>query len=229
MIMRTLHYTAVAALILLTACKLDNYPAPDSSFQGVIQDSSTGEPVQSDIVNGTLLHYYENGYTGLQSGVIRNDGSFRIGQMFAGDYKIIPVQTNFEPVDTLKIRVSGQTEYTFKVDPYIRISNVNIISSGSTKVSATFTVETVNKDRGVMKAGLFVHPEPNVGAYLCVESRELTIGGMKLDAPATYTIVFDYSESQFIRPGRKYWFRVGAISDAPSARYNYAPAVDLDL
>ena len=227
--MRTLYFLSAIALLLLSACKLDNYPAPDSSFQGSIQDSSTGEPVQSDIVNGTLLYYYEQGYTGLHSGYIRNDGTFHIGQMFAGNYKIIPVQTNFEPVDTLKINVSGPTEYTFKVDPYIRISNVNIISSGSTKVSATFTVETVNKERGVMKTGLFVHPEPNVGAYLCVESRELTIGGMKMDNPTTYTIIFDYSESQYIKPGRKYWFRVGALSDAPSARYNYAPAVDLEL
>ena len=221
-------YILAAAVLVAVSCTLDNYAAPDSSFSGRILDAETGDPIESDIINGTLLHYYEEGYTGLQSSVVKADGSFHIGQLFQGDYRIIPLQTNFEKPDTLKIKITGNTRYDFQVQPYIRISNVSVISSGSTKISATFTVENVNKDRGVMKAGLFVHPEPNVGAFLCQESRELTIGGLKLDKE-TYTIVFDYSESAYVKPGRKYYVRVGAISDAPSARYNYAPAVEVEL
>jgi len=61
-----------------------------------------------------------------------------------------------------------------------------------------------------------------------LEARETVVGGQKLGTKS-YTIVMDYKESTTIEPGNTYYVRVGALSDASNARYNYAPAVSVEL
>lgn len=210
------------------SCTLDNYEMPDSSLTGRFVDKVTGESVQCDIYNGTTIQYIEDGYTELQSNVVKADGSYSIGQMFAGRYTIIPVYTNFEKIDTLKLDINGHTQYDFEVEPYIRIKNVSIIKSGLTKVTASFTIEQSNLDHGVMKVGMFLHKQPIAGAYMYLEARETVVGGQKLGTKS-YTITMDYKESTTIKTGNTYYVRVGALSDASNARYNYAPAVSVEL
>ena len=212
----------------MVSCTLDNYDMPDSSLSGKFVDVLTGESLQCDIYNGTVIQYIEDGYTEMQTNVVKADGSYCIGQMFSGSYDVLPVYTNFEQVDTVKIDVKGATTYDFVVEPYIRIKDVNILKSGLTKVTATFTVEQVNMDRGVMKVGMFLHKQPIAGAYMCLESRELVIGGQKVGTKQ-YTIVMDYKESTTIEEGNTYYIRVGALSDAVNARFNYAPPVSVEL
>lgn len=214
--------------ISAASCTLDNYDMPDSSLTGKFVDKATGEPIQCDIYNGTTIQYIEDGYTELQANVVKADGSYSIGQMFAGSYSIIPIYTNFEQMDTVKLKIDGPTHYNFEVEPYIRITNVSILKSGLTKVTASFTIEQANLDHGVMKVGMFLHKQPVAGAYMYLEARETVIGGQKLGTKS-YTITMDYKESTTIKPGNTYYVRVGALSDASNARYNYAPAVSVEL
>lgn len=216
------------AMVVVQGCELDNYAAPDASLYGTIVDIENGQPIESDIYNGTVLNYYEEGYVGLQSGIVKCDGTYNIGQMFSGRYKVIPIQTNFEPIDTVLVEVNGKTKLDLEVKPYIRISNVSILKSGSTKVTATFTVAPSSKFFSVQKVGLFVHQQSSVGAYLCQDSREISAGGDPFTSK-TFKIVFDYTESIDVKPGRSYYFRVGALAGEPNARYNYAPAVQIEL
>ena len=217
-----------ALAIFAVSCTLDNYDMPDSSLTGRFADKVTGENIQCDIYNGTTIQYIEDGYTQLQSNVVKADGSYSIGQMFAGKYSVFPIYTNFEKTDTVKIDVKGNTRYDFMVEPYIRIKNVSILKSGLTKVTASFTIEQSNLDHGVMKVGMFLHKQPIAGAYMYLEARETVVGGQKLGTKS-YTIVMDYKESTTIEPGNTYYVRVGALSDASNARYNYAPAVSVEL
>ncbi len=210
------------------ACTLDNYDMPDASLTGRFVDEVTGENIQCDIYNGTTIQYIEDGYTELQSNVVKADGSYSIGQMFAGKYSVFPVYTNFEKIDTVKINVKGHTKYDFKVEPYIRIKDVSILKSGLTKVTASFTIEQSNLEHGVMKVGMFLHKQPIAGAFMYLEARETVEGSQKLGTKS-YTIVMDYKESTTIESGNTYYVRVGALSDASNARYNYAPAVSVEL
>ncbi|MBQ8838303.1 MAG: DUF3823 domain-containing protein [Bacteroidales bacterium] len=214
--------------MMAASCTLDNYDMPDASLTGRFLDVLTGEQLQCDIYNGTVLQYVEDGYTEMQTNVVKADGSYSIGQMFAGTYELFPVYTNFEPVDTVRIEVKGAAEYDFVVEPYIRIKDVSILKSGLTKVTATFTVEQANSDHGVMKVGMFLHKQPIAGAYMALEAREIVLGGQQIGSKQ-YTITMDYKESTAIREGNTYYVRVGALSDAVNARYNYAPTVSVEL
>lgn len=227
--MKTIRILMAAALATFAvSCTLDNYDMPDSSLTGRFVDKVTRENIQCDIYNGTTIQYIEDGYTELQSNVVKADGSYSIGQMFAGKYSVFPIYTNFEKIDTVRIDVKGHTRYDFMVEPYIRIKNVSILKSGLTKVTASFTIEQSNLDHGVMKVGMFLHKQPIAGAYMYLEARETVVGGQKLGTKS-YTIVMDYKESTTIEPGNTYYVRVGALSDASNARYNYAPAVSVEL
>lgn len=221
--MKNIKYYCLSLIVLASSCTLDNYSAPDSSLSGRIIDAETGELIESDIYNGTVLNYYENEYPGLQSGVIKCDGTYKMGKLFSGDYKIIPTHTNFEPIDTVYVNVKGDTVFDFEVKPYIRISNVSIIKSGKSKVTATFTVTPTSKWNTVAKIGLFIHPQPVVGAYMNIDSRELAVSESSFSSK-TFTIIYDYSDSKTITSGSEMYFRVGALCTEPDSRYNYAPA-----
>jgi len=220
----------IAAVVAFAAvsCTLDNYDAPDSSLSGRIIDEGTGELVECDIYNGTVLHYLEEGYSGLQSAEIKCDGTYNIGNMFAGKYKVVPVHRNFELIDTVKVDVNGPTKLDFEVKPYIRISNVSILKSGATKVTATFTVTPTSKWNTVAKVALFVHPQPIVGAYMNIDSRELAVTDPKFTSKV-FKIVYDFSESKAVSKGDVLYFRVGALCGEADSRYNYAPAEQLEL
>lgn len=214
--------------MLAVSCTLDNYDMPDASLSGRFLDVLTNEPLQCDIYNGTTIQYVEDGYKEMQTNVVKADGSYSIGQMFSGKYAIYPVYTNFEQIDTVHIDVNGHTKYDFVVEPYIRIKDVNILKSGLTKITATFTVEQANSNHGVMKVGMFLHKQPIAGAYMCQEYREIVLGGQQIGTKQ-YTITMDYKESTTIKEGNTYYVRVGALSDAVNARYNYAPPVSVEL
>ena len=214
--------------ITLASCTLDNYDMPSSSLSGSFIDELTGESIQCDIYNGTTIQYIEEGYTQIQNNVVKADGSYCIGQMFPGKYSIIPIYTNFEKIDTLKMNINGKVKHNFVVKPYNRIKNVNILKSGLTKITATFTVEQASTENGVMKVGMFLYKQPIAGAYMYLEAREIIVGGQNIGTK-TYTMTIDYKESTKVKPGNTYYVRVGALSGAVNARYNYAPAVAIEI
>lgn len=226
--MKISNIILAAAAAMTVSCTLDNYDAPDSSLSGRILDAGTGEPVECDIYNGTLLNYFEEEYPGLQTAEIMCDGTYHIGNMFPGEYKIVPVHTNFEWIDTVRVDVKGATVLDFEVKPYIRISNVSILKSGATKVTATFTVSPTSKWNTVAKVALFVHPQPIVGAYMNIDSRELAVTDTQFSSKV-FKIVYDFSESKTVSKGDKLYFRVGALCGEADSRYNYAPAEQVEL
>lgn len=227
-IMKIRNIIFAAAVAIAVSCTLDNYDAPDSSLSGRILDADTGDLIECDIYNGTTLHYLEDGYTGLQTAEIKCDGTYHIGNMFAGKYRVVPVHTNFELIDTTIIDVAGPTTYDFEVKPYIRISNVSILKSGGTKVTATFTVTPTSKWNKVAKVALFVHPQSIVGAYMNIDSRELAVSDPNFTSKV-FKIVYDFSESKTVSKGDVLYFRVGALCSEPDSRYNYAPAEQVEL
>ena len=227
--MKTIRiFISVMMATFVTSCALDNYDMPSSSLSGRFIDNLTGESIQCDIYNGTTIQYIEDGYTQIQSNVVKADGSYSIGQMFPGKYSIIPIYTNFEKVDTLKMDIEGKMTYDFVVEPYNRITNVTSLKSGLTKITATFTVEQANMDYGVMKVGMFLYKQPTAGAYMYFEARETIVGGQTIGTK-TYTMTIDYKESTKLKSGETYYVRVGALSSASNARYNYAPAVAVEI
>lgn len=210
---------------MIYSCKLDNYDEPNASLFGSIIDEANGEPVEQDIINGVQIEYIEQGYKNPQTQylIVKNNGTFRNNLMFAGQYKIRPVRGNFVPVDTQYINLKGEYKIDFVVKPYIRIREASI-KRFENKVVATFKLEQTVPNK-VKKIGLYAHIEPSVGEPMRHVAVEQTLNAVS-NPESLYILEVDLSvHSSILKPGSMYFFRVGALIDAPEAKLNYVPAV----
>ncbi|MCE7060735.1 DUF3823 domain-containing protein [Dyadobacter sp. CY343] len=227
--MKTLKLHLFFLLLLLTGCSIDNYPAPDAQLFGTILDAETNEPVEQDIIRGSAIEYIEHGYESQtkQLMIFKNDGSYRNNLVFSNTYSIAPVRGNFVPVTPQDVQVNGATQLDLKVQPYIRVKDVKIEKVG-TKVVASFKLQQTVINN-VRKIGLYAHPEPTVGEPMRTALAEQEINAAS-DPNKTYRIELDQAaNSNVLKTGSQYFFRVGAIIDAPESKFNYAKAVRLAL
>lgn len=218
--------------VLISSCNLseiDNYDGPNAVMYGGIYDIETGELVEQDIIRGMQIEYVEDGYSNPETQylVVKNDGTYMNKLMFANTYTITPVRGNFVPIGPRGISIKGETKVDFQVQPYIRIKNANIQRQGN-KVIATFNLEQTVSNR-VSRIALFAHQEPNVGDPLNVVSSQQTLNAV-VDEETTYTLEIDLdANANVLKPGSPYYFRIGALINAPEAKFNYITATRLTL
>lgn len=224
-----LYITALFGLLIADSCKLDNYAGPNAVFYGSIMDSQTNERIEQDIINGAQIEYIEQGYENPQNQYIRikNDGTFRNNLMFEGSYIVKPVRGNFVPVEPKQIQIKGELKMDFLVQPYIRVKDAVIKKTGN-KIIATFKIQQTVSNT-VKKIGLYAHPGPSVGEPMRIVASERVINAVT-NANTVYTLEIDLtSNSSALKPGNQYFFRVGALINAPEAKFNYAPAVRIAI
>ncbi len=223
-------YISLIVLSLLNySCELDNYEAPNASIHGVIYDSETNEPILQDIYLGSQIEYIEHGFDNpeIQYMIFKCDGSYRNDLMFANTYTIQPVRGNFVSLEAQEVKVEGDTQLDFYALPYIRIKNAEI-KREQNNIVATFNMQTT-LDSNVSKIALFVHVEPHLGANLYQVATILDLN-QKADENQLYTVTLNLDDYwSTLKVGQSYYFRVGALIDAPEAKYNYAPMVRLTL
>lgn len=220
----------IATLVLgMTSCKKDNYDGPTAGLSGRFVDAKTQELIDQDIILGTTIEIIEHGYASRtpQALIVKTDGTYSNTMLFANTYTVTPVRGNFIPIDSQVVNIQGQVTLDFAVTPYIRLHEVNIVKSG-TKVVATFKLEQ-NVINNVKKIGLYAHSDSRVG-----EPMRLVAAETNLNAPSdpshVYTLEIDLAaNTTTLKPGNKYYFRVGALIDAGEAKPNYRPAVRLDI
>ncbi|WP_085537054.1 DUF3823 domain-containing protein [Massilibacteroides vaginae] len=227
-----LYIAFLSFSVFFASCGLtdiDNYDAPNATIQGGIYDMESNELIEQDIVDGMQIEFVEQGFDNphTQYMIVKNDGTYQNNLMFAASYTMQPVRGNFVPVEKQDITVKkGNNTVDFKVQPYIRIKNAEISKVGN-KVVATFKIEqTVTND--VKQLTLFAHQEPNVGWKLHTASANQDVNTTTLGS-TLYTLEIDLAANSSLQSGKEYYFRVGALIDAPEAKYNYAPAVRLKL
>ena len=219
------------ALALIYSCEKDNYDAPSAELFGSFIDAETHEPVQSEIVQGSVIQIIEHGWVSGQTNitqtlVVKNDGTYRNSMIFPGEYKISAVQGNFQPiapVDTFEIK--GSTKLDFLVIPYLRIKDASIVRNGNI-VMATFKVEKTTNDN-IARIGLFSHPNIAVGTNTSLVMSQST-ADLNSDPDKIHTLQIDLNNPNFIT-GRSYYFRIGALSSASGARFNYAPSINITI
>jgi hypothetical protein len=218
----------IASLGSLVSCELDNIDGPDAGLFGSIIDITTGELIQQDLIRGGELELREQGYENVSPYTMnyKTDGTFKDSKLFGNTYKVFPLKTNFHAIDTILVNISGQTELKLEVLPYIRIKNVDITMTDNI-ITATFTLEQTG-DGNVVKVGLYAGADDNVGEPVRLVKKESNIGG-PVDPSETYTLSINAGSEQDLVEGKPYFFRIGAVYDAPNARYNYAPAVEFLL
>ncbi|RYZ98910.1 MAG: DUF3823 domain-containing protein [Sphingobacteriaceae bacterium] len=225
-----MKYILYMAVLVLASCKLDNYPAPEAGLSGRFLDAETNEPVGQDLGNGVVVELREHGYNPVtpQGIAVKADGSYQNKMLFANTYSIVPTAGNFNPIDTQTVVIKGQTVFDFKVTPYLRVKDTHIEVVG-TKVVAKFKVEQVNTDVPVQQIGLYADVFPNVGRYAQVALIEQDIYDF-VDPNQEYTLELDIpANSDNLKVGSQYYFRVGALIQIDQAKTNYGPTFRLTL
>lgn len=229
--MKKIYYSVLGLLsiVMFYSCKLDNYDSPNAQLTGKIVDAQTNELVQQDIIRGTTIKLIEHGYDNVQPQYLRvkNDGTYANTLLFENTYTIQPDQRNFVQVEEQEFKINSSSTLDFKVLPYLRIKNAKVIKNGA-KVIATFNVEQ-NVEDAVNKIGLYAHSEPIVGEPIRLIASELAIN-RKVEKNEVFTLEINVEEnSSVIKPGKQYFFRIGAVINIPEAKFNYAPAERLAI
>ena len=231
--MKNIKYIALLFISVgfLSSCELDEMEGPDAGLYGSIIDVKTGELVEQDIIRGGELELREAGFKNVTPQFMnyKVDGTFKDSKLFGSMYKVLPIRTNFQPIDTLEVNINGQTQLDLEVTPYLRIKNPVITKSG-TIVTATFGVEQTGLGN-VSKIGLYAGADANVGEPTRLVRAEQTINERvaPLKPSVIYSISIDISKEQDLTGGKLYFFRIGALYDVPNARFNYAKAVEVQL
>jgi hypothetical protein len=221
----------LASLGSLVSCELDNIEGPNAGLYGSFIDKTTGKLVEQDIIRGGELELREFGYKNVLPQYLnyKVDGTFADSKLFANKYKVFPVKTNFQPIDTMEVTINGQTKLDIVVDPYIRILNPTITKTEKL-ITATFSLEQTGFGN-VSKIGLYAGADANVGEPMRLVKVDKTINTpvAPINPSIVYTLTINTATELDLKVGKLYFFRIGALYTAPNARYNYATAVPIQL
>jgi hypothetical protein len=241
--MKKTTFHIIVALVLgfaLNSCEKDNMPGPDAKVFGTIKDKVTGQPVETELVNGSRIEAFELGYPTQvsQVWVIKNSGEYRNDLVFAANYDFQLRNSNFFPTSLMNYAIKkGDNQLDFSVDPYIRIKDCKITyDAAGKKVNATFSLEPGQPTVKVSAIRLYAFSDMFVG-----EATKFSVTGTSVQSfsPAatidtrTYTLTIDLAANANLFPaGRDYYFRVGAlasVSGVGTVRHNFAPYVKITI
>lgn len=219
----------LSALALLVSCNVDTYDVPSETLTGklVLEDGSpliTEQPngfriKLNEIVNGKItdLPQYFWG---------KADGTFNNSKIFKGEYLVQPVEGAFFEVDPVEISISGKTELTFEVTPYLTIM-ADITNSGP-DIVARYRIRKAPGAGKIVAARVLVSKwNPNVGMnHLDYEVvRSLSDTDDSVVTSTTYTDkILDCLEA-----GVTYYARVAALSTNTSGRYNLSEVITIEM
>jgi len=227
---KNLRFAATVAIMVFafTSCDLDNYSGPDASISGEVRDIDTGDLIEQDVSSGSTIVFTEHGYDNPeeQRMIFKVNGKYVNNLIFSGIYDFYFYESNFvipEKLTDYQIK-SGKNTLDFKVQPYIRITDVSIKKDGD-KIVAKFKV-TPTVDANVREIGLFGHIDYIVGVQYALDRKVEAVNTSFKGQTREFTL--ELGDNQF-KKGTEYNFRVGAIIDVPNSKYNYAPGVKLTI
>lgn len=216
-------------LFVFFSCELDNYDYPDAALTGSIIDAETNELIQSDIINGTTIKIIEHGYDPVSPQYLRvkNDGTYANTLLFSNTYTVQPDQRNFLQIDEQEVKIGKDTKLDFRVTPYIRVKDAEIVKEGN-NIIATFRLQQTTPD-AVNKIGLYAHSEPIAGEPVYLIAAEITLN-RQVTEDETFKVVINVSRNTaLLKPNQTYYFRIGAVSSFSGAKFNYAPSQQINV
>jgi hypothetical protein len=228
---RILSITYLFTVLLFCSCEIDNYDEPNGMLTGRVIDAVTGNPIVTEQPQGFRIRYEEISWSDNPTAQFfwgKADGTFNYTKLFAGRYRIMPVEGAFVTPDPKEadIKSGNTTTVDFTVTPYISFSNVSIVKDGNT-VRATFTLTrnvatAVLQDYRVFATGA----TPYVGTQLFdnnISTNSVSINESNLGTPVSVLLPENFVS------GKVYYIRVGARCQNSSGRYNMTEVVEIQM
>ncbi len=230
--MRTIKYNLILLLIVVFySCEIDNYVEPNATFTGKIVDLQTGEPIQTRQPDGIQIRMIQEGY---ESPVpydfwAKNDGTFRNSKLFGGTYEVIVQAGPFQNsvAKTITLKEGSEVDETFEVEPYVRISNLNITTASGSTISGSYKLSMGNGTTQVEYARLIAHVSPilHKNTDNLQSSEEIDLTGVSV--ADLQTMSFN-NEITGLSSGI-YYVRVAVESDNTLGRNNYSEIIKVEL
>jgi hypothetical protein len=205
----------------MSSCEIekDNYQAPDGDIYGKLIDNITNLPLQSEQPNGFNIKLFEKG--GQMNSPIsfsgKADGTYENAWIFQNEYKVIPTEGAFFPIDTVVVNVGSRTEVNFTVTPFLAVTNVTVQPSTG-KVTASYNIaRTVVGDK-ITERKTLVSKIPTVNNAIFHAKKETSTSGIT-DAVLLASTFTD--EVTDLTPG-EYYVRIAVRTNNTLKRYNYS-------
>jgi hypothetical protein len=231
---RHIIYIAVlfAALITGGCTKTDNYPEPDKTLNGRVVDAETNEPIYTEQPEGTRIKLLQTDWNDNpvpQYFWVKPDGTFRNTKIFNGKYEVSPVDGPFVPLaqpQTVDLN-GGEADLTFKVVPFLRVKMISVNVTGTTAV-VNYKIERPTGTFKITDAKVFVSTTDQ--ATNASFDNKLSPSNDLQGTADDIILASTYTATITLPSQRTFYLRVGARSeDNVSRRYNYTPAVKVDI
>lgn len=218
---RTNIFLFLCMIAIFYSCtKIDNYDAPNGNIYGKLTDKMTNEGLQSEQPNGFSIKLFEKG-SSLNSPISfqgKPDGTFENAMIFQNEYKVIPCEGAFFPLDTTVVKVGAKTEVNFDVIPFLAVTNV-AITAASGNVTAIYNIARNKVGDKITERKTLVSQVPTVNNVTYDLKNESSLSGIADDVilATQYTDVITGLVS-----GKTYYVRICTRTDNTLKKYNYS-------
>lgn len=220
---------------LATACKIDNVATPEATVMGVIADAK-GVPLQMEQGSSSgRIKMEELSWSDSPLPMYLNfkqDGSYVNHKIFAGNYRMTPVEGAFYPTTETIVDIKNSVTQNFTVIPYLNVDWVNEpILSADKKLTVSFKFTSNNGPTGVTK------PKPL--DYQLFISTNQYVGNNNWDNTAVGAVVpatvemegqtLKITSAVPMKYATKYFIRVGVRVNDTYKKYNYTTVKTIDV
>ncbi|HVG14917.1 MAG TPA: DUF3823 domain-containing protein [Chitinophagaceae bacterium] len=151
-----LTLASIAAVLVFSGCKKDNYEAPTSTISGRIVNQGSPIGVRSD---GVQLELWQPGFAFFNKlpVYVKWDGTFSV-KTFDGNYKLTRLRGNgpwADNTDTINIELRGNAVVDVPVDPYFVIKGETFARTANT-INATLNLQRINTTRALEEVRLYI-------------------------------------------------------------------------
>jgi hypothetical protein len=218
---RTKIFLLIGIIAVFFSCgKIDNYDKPNGDIYGKLTDVMANEGLQSEQPNGFSIKLFEKG-SNMNSPIItqgKTDGTYENALIFQNEYKVIPCEGAFFPLDTAIVNVGAHTEVNFDVTPFLAVTNVTV-TPGAGKVTAMYNIERDRVGDKIVERKTLVSSIPTVNNVVFDFKNEtpLSLIDDNVILATSYT-----DEITGLTPGKSYNVRICVRTNNPLKRYNYS-------
>jgi hypothetical protein len=210
----------IVIIIFLGSCKIDNYRPPNGGIHGKLLDKITGENLETQQPNGFSVQLFEKGGS-INSPITilgKADGTFENSFIFQNEYKVLPTQGAFFPVDTLTIQIGSNSEANFEVMPFLAVSNTAVTAS-SGKITANYEIVRSQGEDKIVERQTLVSEIPTVNNVLFDFKSQENLSGV----PDDEILSSHYSDVvEGLTPGKLYYVRIAVRTNNKLNKYNYS-------
>jgi hypothetical protein len=210
----------LSIIIIFFSCdEIDNYEMPNGAIFGKLIDNITGEGLQTEQPNGFTIRLFEKG--GNMNTPIsfygKPDGTFRNALIFQNDYKVIPCEGAFFPIDTVTVEVKSETECNFEVVPFLAVRNVSVTSSAG-KIITNYKIERSKVGDKIVVRKTLVSNVSTVDNSIYNYMNETDIS----EIPDEEILSTNYSDVVEGLNSGNYYVRIAVRTNNSLRKYNYS-------